>query len=181
MRERVTFLNWNKSFGRAFLKARLRSFNGVFFFVSFFLCAFFCQRKKRVSFRCVFETIGFSWGYSWEKPFNKRVFPTPFSKNFCQNFLGKAMVCCVSLCSWRCMGYFSLNPQARNEVARSKKSWGYSVGDGKQNDVSPSGDMMFRLRSNDVAPTGRNDVPFVRDKRNFHSVGEGFPLPPIIA
>ena len=41
--------------------------------------------------------------------------------------------------------------------------------------------MMFRLRSNDVAPTGRNDVPFVRDKRYFYSVGEGFPLPPIIA
>ena len=33
--------------------------------------------------------------------------------------------------------------------------------------------MMFRLRSNDVAPTGRNDVPFVRDKRYFDSVGEG--------
>ena len=55
------------------------------------------------------------------------------------------------------------------------------VGDGKQNDVSPAGDMMFRLRSNDVAPKGRNDVPFVRDKRYFHSVGEGFPLPSIVA
>jgi len=33
--------------------------------------------------------------------------------------------------------------------------------------------MMFRLRSNDVAPKARNDVPFVRDKRYFHSVGEG--------
>jgi len=41
--------------------------------------------------------------------------------------------------------------------------------------------MMFRLRSNDVAPKARNDVPFVRDKRYFDSVGEGFPLPSIIA
>jgi len=41
--------------------------------------------------------------------------------------------------------------------------------------------MMFRLRSNDVAPKARNDVPFVCDKRYFDSVGEGFPLPSIIA
>jgi len=114
----------------------------------------------------------------WKKPFDKKVFSTPLSKNFYQNFSGKVMDRYASMCSCRFMGDFSLNPQARNEVARSKKSWGYSVGDGKQNDVSPSGDMMFRLRSNDVAPTGRNDVPFVRDKRYFNSVGEGFPLPP---
>ena len=41
--------------------------------------------------------------------------------------------------------------------------------------------MMFRLRSNDVVPKTRNDVPFARGKRYFDSVGEGFPLPPIIA